>query len=140
MRRYVSAVFAAITFISVISCASLSRNSGPPPGPVEIEVKNNLTIPSEITVYIVSAGNRQILGIIGSNDTKTFSFKPISYTETYRLIAQIPLENSIRSQPFNVGSEMTGVITWTLVPNIIGFWDVETDTVRVNDTTAAPPK
>ena len=39
----------------------------------------------------------------------------------------------ILSQSFTVGSDMTGAIVWTLVPNIVGFENVDAD------TTGTPP-
>ena len=136
MRRLVSSgvLVLIVTFLAP-ACASLGRNDEPPPKPIQIEVKNNLTYPSELTVYIVSSGIRQMLGFMGPSETKTFTFTPISYAQTYRLVGQLPLSRYIRSQPFTVGSEMTGMISWTLVPNIVGFWELQADTVIIRDTT-----
>jgi hypothetical protein len=136
MRRFVllTAITAFLAF--AFSCASTGRNESTP-GPVKIEVNNNLRTPIDVTVFIASAGTRQILGLVGPSATKTFVFTPRSYNETYRLVGEIPLSRPIRSQPFIVGSEMTGIITWTLVPNIVGFWEAEEDTTLVDTTTTS---
>lgn len=127
---------AAAMLWTTAACRSFNNGNDQPLHPLTIEVKNNLTEPTQITVYILSEGGyRQILGDVGPSDSRTFAFTPRSYTETYRLVAQIPLARPFRSQPFTVGSEMTGWIQWTMIPNIIGFWDREEDTVVVPDST-----
>jgi len=123
--------------MTLAGCSGLSNRNDQPMHPLTIEVKNNLTMPTQITVYIISEGGfRQVLGDIGPSDSRTFAFTPRSYSETYRLVAQIPLSRPFRSQPFTVGSEMTGWIQWTMIPNIIGFWDREEDTMVVQDSAA----
>jgi hypothetical protein len=132
-RRGAWALIAIMVVAS--ACGAFSNRNDEPIRPVTIEVKNNLTMPTQITVYMVSEeGYRQMLGDVAPSDSRTFAFTPRSYTETYRLVAQIPLARPFASQPFIIGSGMTGWIQWTMIPNIIGFWDRE-DTVVVPDST-----
>jgi hypothetical protein len=109
-------------------CATVRGRTTGPTVPVDVEVRNNLPLPTDITVYAVNEiGNRTLLGGVPPNKTVTLRFKPASFTEPYRLLARRALGRDIRSQSFSVLSDMTGRIIWTLVPNIVGFEDVDTD-------------
>ncbi len=138
MRR--SIVFGALVGVLAfaLGCSgSGMRTPEPMPGAIQVQIKNNLRLPTEMTVFVQSAGYRQLLGSVGPSETKTFQYKPRSYTETYRLVADIPLSSPIVSQAFTIATEKTGVITWTLVPTIIGIYEAktETDTTKPVDTT-----
>ena len=100
------------------------------PHPVGVEVTNNLAVPTEITVYLVQAqGTRRLLGTVPGTETKTFVFTPIALSQEYRLIGERPLERSVVSQPFRVGSSETGLLEWSLLENIIGFRDLPEDSI-----------
>jgi hypothetical protein len=106
--------------------------------PVNVEINNNLTIPTVITVYVDQGGNsRRMLGTVPGAQTRTFQFTPVSFSQPYRLIAQRQLARDVRSQPFTIGSDMTGTVEWSLVPNIVGFYDVA-DTVSTPAPAPAP--
>ncbi len=125
----VAASFIIIGAAAVQSgCASARGRSGPV-RPVELDIENNLTVPTDLSVYAirVNGGARQIIGDVPPATTKAFQFTPDSYSEVYRLVASGPNGRAIRSQSFIVGYDMTGQIIWTLVPNIIGFRDTGTD-------------
>lgn len=119
---------AAMTTITLAGCASArARANSGPPHPVDVEVNNNLALPTDLTVYLAGLDEgRRILGSVPPGKTKTLRFTPSSYSQPYRLIATQPLRRDVVSQPFTVGSGMTGRLVWTLVPNIIGFEDVDT--------------
>lgn len=114
----------------VAGCASAGsgRTEGPTV-PVEVVVNNNLLLPTDITVYAVTeSGHRTLLGSVPPQATRSFTFKPVSFSELYRLMATRALRRDVRSQVFSVVSDMTGRITWTMVPNIIGFEGPPADT------------
>ncbi|HEV2641477.1 MAG TPA: hypothetical protein VGT98_02165, partial [Candidatus Elarobacter sp.] len=106
---------AAIVATAAGACASAGGRSGPT-HPVDVEVQNNLALPTLVTIYAVPefSSARMLLGDVPPAATRTLSFTPISYTTTYRLYAQRPQGRPVRSQPFNVGSGMTGTIVWTM--------------------------
>lgn len=127
---------AAVATAALAGCASArgGRSSGPP-NPVQLEVRNNLALPSDLSVYAVAQGHsRTILGDVPPATTRTFTFKPVSYSERYYLLAIRQLKRPIRSQWFSVGDDMTGSIVWTLVPNIVGFEEIDTDSTTADTT------
>jgi hypothetical protein len=127
---------ALIPAIMLAACAS--AGSGRTEGatvPVDVVVKNNLLLPTDLTIYAVSSdGHRTLLGSVHPQDSATFSFKPVAFSEQYRLLAIRSGRRSIRSEPFSVVSTNTGRITWTMIPNIIGFQGSEPDTAAGTDT------
>lgn len=126
---------AAASAIALAACASAGggRTEGPTI-PIELEVKNNLALPTDLTIYAVTrSGNRTLLGSVPPRATRTFTFKPVSFSEQYRLVAARALGRDVRSEAFSVVSDMIGRIVWTMVPNILGF--ERTD----EDTSGAPP-
>ncbi len=111
-------------------CASTSggRTEGPTV-PIDLVVQNNLLRPTDLTIYAVTwDGHRTLLGSVPPRTTRTFSFKPVSFAERYRILATRITGRDIRSQVFTVGSDMTGQITWTMIPNIVGFKGTDPDT------------
>jgi hypothetical protein len=138
-RAPLRAVALAAAVIGVAACATLRGRTEGPTVPVAIEVQNNLSIPTDLTVYAVTrSGARTLLGGVPPAATKTFTFKPVSFSEPYRLLATRSLRRAIESQVFIVGSDMTGRIIWILSPNIVGFEDVDTDSTAAPDTTRTP--
>jgi hypothetical protein len=127
---------ALIPAIALAACAS--AGSGRTEGatvPVDVVVKNNLLLPTDLTIYAISSdGHRTLLGSVHPQDSATFSFKPVSFSEQYRLLAIRSGRRSIRSEPFSIVSTNTGRITWTMIPNIIGFQGSEPDTMAGADT------
>lgn len=125
------------------ACASGGKHEsdqGTPP-PIRVEVQNNLTVPTEITVYISDdVGNRRQLGFVEGNQVQSFTFQPTSYGQRYRLIAVRQLARPVSSPTFIIGSETTGTVVWQLFPNLVNFRGpevVETtyvDTTKHNDT------
>jgi hypothetical protein len=134
-RPSLSAVVLATAVLGAGACASLPGRTEGPTVPVAVEVENNLAIPTDLTVYAVTrSGARTLLGGVPPAATKSFTFKPVSFSEPYRLLATRPLHRTIASQVFTVGSDMTGRIIWTLSPNIVGFEEVDTDSTAAPDT------
>ena len=120
-------------------CASARGRTEGPTVPISVEVQNNLPLPTDLTIYAVSrSGTRTLLGDVPPASTKSFTFKPLSFSEPYRFQANRPLRRPIRSEVFTVGSDMTGRIIWTLSPNIVGFEEIDSDSVAASDTTGKP--
>jgi len=127
---------AAAVAAVVLACASAGggRSSGPTL-PVQLEVRNNLGLPTDLSVYAITrGGSRTILGDVPPATTRTFTFKPVSFSERYYLVAYRPLKRAIRSASFSVGDDMTGRIIWTLVPNIVGFEELDTDSTGTDSS------
>lgn len=133
---------AAVALAAPYGCASAGHHGDDDSmHPVNVEINNNLTVPTVITVFVDQGGNsRSMLGTVPGAATRTFQFTPISYSQPYRLIAQRQLAREIRSQPFTIGSDMTGTVEWSLVPNIVGFYDVAPDTTAAPAPAAPAPK
>jgi len=132
---------AAALMVSLSLAAAACASGGKHPDadqdihPVVIEIDNNLTIPTELMVYLEQSGVRQQLGTVPGGENKTFQFTPVSYGQPYRLIGVRQLERSIPSQSFTISGPETGTIVWNLQANIIGFYDV----LDATSPQAAPP-
>lgn len=124
-RALVPVTLTAALAISACIPRRGARNAQPI-RPIEVEIVNNLPLPTALTIYSeTSNGARAILGNVLPAKTATLTFTPVAYYEPYQLIATRPQRGNIVSQSFTVGSAMTGRIVWTLVPNIIGFQDMD---------------
>ncbi|MDQ6737648.1 MAG: hypothetical protein M3Z30_08105 [Gemmatimonadota bacterium] len=118
----------ATAFTILTACASSGGRTTGPTVPIDLEVNNNLRLPADLSVYAVSqAGIRMLLGDVPPGQNRTLRFKPAAFSEPYRLLAILPTGRQIQSQSFIVGSDMTGGIVWTLVPNIVGFIEATAD-------------
>jgi hypothetical protein len=127
-----------------VGCASggkgSSRDNDEVTHDVAIEVNNNLTIPTVITVYLLAQqGARTPLGDVPGAQTRTFTFRPFSYGQSYRLLAERQLANPIRSQSFNVGGPEIGTISWALIPNIVSFYNLPEEPAQDTGAAAAKP-
>jgi hypothetical protein len=123
----------AAAVVGVGACAGHHHvNTDQPPHPLAVEVKNNLTVPTELTVWVVQDGGgyRQMLGTVAGDQTKTFQFKPLNWGDSYRLVGQRQLAGPLRSPRFTVDNPTTGTVAWSVVPNLVSFYDVATDTTR----------
>jgi hypothetical protein len=106
----------------VVGYACASGGKGAPLPPVNIEVQNNLVVPTDVTVWLVSGGGiRQQVGFVPGAQTKTFTITPSSGSQRYRLVAERQLARPIRSPSFTLVPEQTGTVTWALIPNIVTF-------------------
>jgi hypothetical protein len=137
-RRWPRAVSSAGAFVGVVAalgigplgCAGHHHISEAPPHPIAVEVHNNLTIPTELTVYITQdqGGVRTMLGTVPGDQTKTFNYTPISWGQSYRFIAERQLERPVSSPVFTIADPETGAISWNVVPNQVQFYETEVDT------------
>jgi len=126
---YVSAV---VGFgVGLVGCAGHHHVSEAPPHPIAVEVQNNITTPTELTVFIQQdqGGARQMLGTVPGAQTRTFTFTPISWGQPYHLIGRPNLGNPVTSPRFTVNDPQTGTVTWALIPNQVQFYNMAVDTV-----------
>jgi hypothetical protein len=97
---------------------------------VTIEVYNNITVPTVITVWIQGQNaGRRMLGTVPGADSAKFVFKPDRWGTYYHLIAERQLQRPVTSNRFNFGGPSTGTILWQLVPNIVTTYELQIDTV-----------
>lgn len=99
---------------------------------MNVQVKNNLNVPTALTIYAVNASGSRRLGDVPANDSLLLKWVPPDASGSYRLVAERQSERPIRSQPFSVGQNL-GTITWILVPNVLAFSEPDiVDTVHVD--------
>jgi hypothetical protein len=127
----------AVLSIATSGCAGKQRVDEAPPHPIGLEINNNLTVPTEITVYVTQDQGEQRLqvGTVPGAQTRTLSFTPVSWGQSYRLLAQRQLEGPLRSPPFTIPNAGVGTVGWSLVPNQIQLYDV-----AVDSTSKAPSR
>jgi hypothetical protein len=134
--RFIRAL--AVSFVALLAaagCAS-TRYSSARPHSISIFVKNNLTVPTTVEVYIIGPGGTQWrLGQVNGGDSAEFSYRPDSYGQRYRLLARRPLERPVVSTPFTFGDANTRLMYWALIPGIVTAYE----DVATQDTVAADP-
>lgn len=135
-----SALAAGVCMI-VGACASGGKHQGSDQDvhPVAIEIDNDLTVPTELMIYVEQSGIRQALGSVPGGQDKTFKFTPASFGQPYHLIGIAQLERPYRSQQFTISGPETGTVVWNLQSNILGFYDVLDATNVAPDTTKRAP-
>ena len=121
-----AAVAIAALGAALAACAGHHHVNEAPPHPIAVEVNNNLTTPTELTVFIVQdqGGARRLLGTVPGARTTTFTYTPVAWGQTYRLVARAQLIGSIGSPTFTIADPQTGTIVWTVVPGIVQFFDL----------------
>ncbi len=133
--RRVAALGSALGLALAYACAtSHARRGEEPPHDVNVEVQNDLTIPTVITAYVAEGeGIRRMLGEVGGGEVKTFTFRPSAFGQQYRLIAYRQLARPIYSVPFTIGSPITGTVVWSVYTGIVTFRDRDVvETTYVN--------
>lgn len=133
-RRTVGVVVAATLLavsLSATGCATGKGHHGDDsPHPVEIEINNNFTVPTTITVFIQGQNyGRKMLGTVPGGDSARFIFKPDTWGTYYRLFAERQLAPTVTSNRFNFSGPSTGSITWNIIPNIVTTYEMQVDTV-----------
>ncbi len=137
-----ASALAAGVCMFVGACASGGKHPGSEQDvhPVAIEVDNNLTVPTELMIYVDQSGIRQALGSVPGGKDKTFKFTPSSFGQPYRLLGVAQLQPyPFRSQQFTFSGPETGTVLWNLQANILSFYDVLDATNVAPDTTKAAP-
>jgi hypothetical protein len=57
---------------------------------VDVEVNNNLNVPTPLTIYVVSdVGNRQLIGSVNPGRTTRLTYRAAVVTGNYRLVARV---------------------------------------------------
>lgn len=146
LRRHARVVLSAGAYFGAVAglgvglsaCAGHHHISEAPPHPIAVEVQNNITVPTELTVFVEQdqGGARQMLGTVPGDQTRTFTFTPISWGQPYRLLGQRPLGGPVFSPRFTVNDPETGTITWSVIPNQVQFYNSVVDTAATKDTAA----
>jgi hypothetical protein len=136
----VSALAAGVcTLASACASGGKHPDNGQDVHPVAIEIDNNLTVPTELEIYIEQGGIRQTLGSVPGGKDKSFKFTPASFGQPYYLIGIPQLERAHRSQQFQITGPETGTVVWNLQANILAFYDVLDATNVAPDTTKQAP-
>lgn len=118
---------AAGVCLMVAACASGGKHPGGDQDvhPIAIEIDNNLTVPTELMIYVEQGGIRQALGTVPGGQDKTFKFTPASFGQPYRLLGVAQLQPyPFRSQEFTVNGPEMGTVLWNLQARILSFYDV----------------
>lgn len=139
--RLIIAITALAAGLTTASCATPKGSSGRPHS-ISIFVKNNLTIPTVIDVFIIGpAGTEWRLGQVAGGDSAEFSYRPDSYGQRYRLIGKRPLQRPVVSTPFTFGDPKTRLLYWSLNSGIVtAYEDVAvTDTILIDTTKKVSP-
>ena len=136
LRPRLTRAAAVAVAITMAGCATMHPNADVPPHPVTITVVNNLSLPTELTLYAVTTGGSfHLLGNVAPSDSTSVQMTPRSFSEPYRLLVQ-GMQHGARlwSDEFTVRDATTGEIRWQLVPNILQFFNMP------EDSTAPPAK
>lgn len=87
-------------------------------GAVTVEVENNLTPSTSVTVLVDDPTEEQrVLGSVNTGSTQTFALDTSNLTAGYRLIAEAADGSTIRSDPVDALGSAT--VTWDLEQNLL---------------------
>jgi len=125
MSALAIAAFAGLV-VAPLACAGHHHISEAPPHPIAVQVNNNITVPTELTVYITQdgGGTRSQLGTVPGAQSKTFTYTPVSWGQSYRFLAERQLAGPLRSPSFTISDPQTGSIVWSVVPNQVQFYQL----------------
>jgi len=88
---------------------------------VDVEVNNDLAVPTPLTIYIVSdVGNRQMIGTVSPNRTTRLTYRAGVVTGNYRLVARVASQTQGDYLASN-SVALTGgeTVMWQLRNNVI---------------------
>ena len=119
MRRAGFALLVALAIPLPQGCAALGKSTRGET--VNVEVNNNLQIPTAITVYAWSdVGSRQLLGNVSPGSQGTLRFHAAHITGSYRLVARVASQTQgdylVSNSVALVGGE---TITWDVRANVV---------------------
>lgn len=115
LLRRASALMAGL---ALAACATSHAKGDAPTATVQLT--NDLTPPSGVTVYAVTSNGRQILGDVPPGAQQALQLPLAARTLRVRLIAQQPNGRAVSSQPIVVTSDNTQ-INWDLRSNSVWF-------------------
>ena len=118
--RPIRTLLALVLALAVAACSTTSGGQsgarGERPG-VSIQVENDNTPSSDLTVYMVSSGgSRQIIGTVPPNRTVTLRYDGPIVGGQFRLLARPNGGRDIVSNPFSLGGVTR--VRWSLQSNI----------------------
>jgi hypothetical protein len=104
-------------------CGGASTEGGagePEPGSeITVEVRNNTTPPTSLTVWSVTdTGSRRLLGTVPPRQNRSFELVLGRVGRQLQLVAETADGTSIPSRPFIVSRDAVAV-EWTLYPNTL---------------------
>lgn len=129
MRRNPAPIGARLTVVAAAAlwaaCASGGTEADVGPtgtsqvnGAVTVEVENNLTPSTSVTVLVDDPTEEQrVLGSVNTGITQTFALDTSNLTAGYRLIAEATDGSTIRSDPVDALGSAT--VTWDLEQNVL---------------------
>lgn len=99
------------------ACASTGAGGPGGQGSTTLRVDNDLVPSTDLRIYLAAAtGGRTMVGSVNPGQNATLRFDPVGGGGTYQFIAEIPLGQSIRSNPITFSPGDT--IEWDLSANI----------------------
>ncbi len=109
-----------VLFLWTAACASsgtMEQNGAPE---VTVQVNNNLTVPTALTVTLLQAhGTNNLLGTVEPGRDESFPVRQAIAAGSYQLSARTTEGNVLQSEPF------------TLTGDAMVTWNVNQNTVRV---------
>ena len=120
MRRARFALAVLFALVLPLQGCSLFRNSNHAEG-VDVVVDNNLSIPTPLTIYVVSdIGARQLVGTVSPGRRAALHFRAATITGNYRLVARV--SSQTRGDYLTSNSvALTGgeTVTWEIRNNTV---------------------
>lgn len=105
--------------LALVACAGSPEGEEPAEPSVQIRVVNELIPTTALTVHLVEASDRELLGTVVPSGQRTFRHYPgVMEGASFRLLAETGSGREITSQPF------------TLEPDVRLEWDVQANTVE----------
>jgi hypothetical protein len=119
MRRAGFAVLLALTIPLLQGCSLLGKSTRGEV--VNVEVNNNLQIPTPITIYTWSdVGSRQLVGSVSPGSHATLHFRAPHITGNYRLVARVSSQTQGDYLVSNAVALTGGeTITWDVRSNVV---------------------
>ena len=120
-----SLIGAALALVSTVGLAACSHGHSHHDGPQQqyvVHLTNDLTPPSDVTVFAVSQdGTRRLLGDVPPNKDRALKIpNDIFPGQSFRIVAQRTAGRTVVSQPITATSG-GGIIDWDLQTNAVWF-------------------
>lgn len=118
MRHFRLSLYAmAVALLSACASGGMGQTDAGPTA-ATVVVNNNLTIPTSLTVSLVSeGGSRRLLGNVNPGGNGTLSVSGTLGPGRYRLLARTTGGTELVSDPFNLSEGEQ--VTWDLQSNIV---------------------
>ena len=108
-----------LVMVSLPACATGARASGEANDiAITVRVNNNLTVPGEVSVFIVNElGSSRLLGSVPAGGSRSFDYTPSASSGRYHLRARGTAGGELESNVFTATAQETAV--WALNSNIV---------------------